>query len=163
MTPVWRFVKTLIGGVVLASIGAVVVALIVDIGVASRIAAHDSSMSIPTANHAVQITFLIVFAIGILLLILVLIRKDDYSRSSWASNWAAPTTKNATLNWAAPTTRMGKTMTVCGCGGGRVTCPSCSGRGWHIGNSGKYDQSCVTCGTSGKVTCGQCRGTGKVP
>jgi hypothetical protein len=152
-------VKT-IGGVVLAAIGAVVVAFIVDIVLAFRIAAHDSNMTVPTANHIVQITFLIVFAIGIFMLILVSTRKGD-SRSSRTSNSAARRTNNRTSNWAAPTNRTGGIVTACSCGGGRVTCPSCGGRGWHIGNSGKYDQSCVTCGTSGKVTCGRCRGTGK--
>ncbi len=52
----------------------------------------------------------------------------------------------------------------CGrCSGGKVTCGSCAGRGWHIGNSGKYDQACVSCGTSGQATCGSCRGSGWVP
>jgi hypothetical protein len=152
-------VKT-IGGVILAAIGAGVVAFIVDVVLAFRIAAHDSNMTVPTANHIVQITFLVVFAIGILMLILRRTGKGE-SRSYRTSNSAART-NNRTSNRAAPTSRTEGTVRACGCGGGQVTCPSCGGRGWHIGNSGKYDQSCVTCGTRGKVTCGRCRGTGKI-
>src|ERR1700689_1346796 len=102
MTPVWSFVKTLIGGLLLAFISGVVVAFIVAVVLAFRIASHSSNMSVPTSNHIAQVVFLVVFSIGILLLILVLIRKDysrsfrasNYSRSSRASNWTAPTTNN---------------------------------------------------------------------
>jgi hypothetical protein len=158
MRPVWAYVMTLIGGVVLALLVAVVLAFL--------IGTHNSNMSVSTGNHIVWIIFLVVFAIGTLRLILVLISKGshgaaarsrthrnttnaiDYSRSSRTSNRAASTTNNTISR-------------SCGCSGGRVTCPSCGGRGRHIGNSGKYDQSCVTC-SGGTVTCGKCGGSGKV-
>ena len=46
------------------------------------------------------------------------------------------------------------------CSGGKVTCSICGGRGWHIGNSGQYDQACVSCTNSGRQTCRRCGGSG---
>jgi hypothetical protein len=79
------------------------------------------------------------------------------------SDYPAGNTGRNPFNPPATPARAPVQRTPCGCSGGKDTCSSCRGRGWHIGNSGQYDQACVTCGTSGRVTCGRCRGSGWLP
>jgi|SRR5580692_622282 DnaJ-class molecular chaperone len=167
MRPVWSYVMTLIGGVVLAIIVAVVLAF--------RIGTHSSNMSVSTANHIVWGVFLAVFAIGTLRLIWVLRSKDsrdaaasktrrkttntiDYSRSSRASSWTAQTTN----------TIGSKQVERCGScsGSGKQTCFACGGGG-RIKNpayapyAAGSDGWCAPCTGSGRTNCNSCGGSGK--
>ncbi len=176
MRPLWNYVRTLIGGAVLTFL----VAFVLEI----RIATHNSNMSRSTIDHIVGLAFLVVFAIGTLRLIWVLISKawaliskdshgaplapkshqettnaGDYSRSSRASNWAAPTTYN---------TIDSKPVEKCGScsGSGKQTCFACQGRGRitipaYAPHAGTSDGWCTPCGGSGKRNCDSCGGSGK--
>lgn len=156
MRRVWKYVMTLIGGVVLAFLVAVALAFL--------IATHNSNMSVSTANHIVWIVFLVVFAIGTLRLIWPKTHQEttntiDYSPPSRASNRAAPTTYN-TIG-SKPVERCGSCS-----GSGKQTCFACQGRGRitmpaYAPHAGTSDGWCAPCGGSGKRNCDSCGGTGK--
>jgi len=156
MRRVWKYVMTLIGGVVLASLVAVVLAFL--------IATHNSNMSVSTANYIVWMVFLVVFAFGTFRLIRPKAYQEttnaiDYSRSSGESIRAAPTTYN-TIG-SKPVERCGSCS-----GSGKQTCFSCQGRGRitipaYAPHAGTSEGWCTPCGGSGKRNCDSCGGTGK--
>jgi hypothetical protein len=156
MRRAWKCVMTLIGGVFLASLVAVVLAFL--------IATHNSNMSVSTANHIVWIVFLVVFAIGTFRLIWPKTHQETtnsiaYSPSSRESNRAAPTT-HSTMG-SKPVERCGSCS-----GSGKQNCFACQGRGRitmpaYAPHAGTSDGWCAPCGGSGKRNCDSCGGAGQ--
>lgn len=156
MRRVLKYVMTLIGGVVLAFLVAVVLVFLIE--------THKSNMSFSTAIHIFWIISLVVFAIGTLRLIWPKTHQETtnsiaYSPSSRASNRVAPTTHNTISS--KPVERCGSCS-----GSGKQTCFACQGRGRitmssYAPHAGTSDGWCAPCGGSGKRNCDSCGGTGK--